>query len=100
MYRTETRLREHRGRNRNWCGQISIHMLNCPKEEELVANDPPSAVGEVRIQIDVWGCHIRREQLWPRAERCAPEDESCLPVVIVGAGLRDCVEHRPYGVAE
>src|SRR5689334_8028105 len=91
--RWKTKLRDHRDGHRNWRRQIPVYMLNGPKEEELVAHDPPSTVCKVRIQIDVGGCHSRREQLRPRTERRAPEDESSLTVVIVRAGLRDCVEY-------
>ena len=98
--RWKTELCDHGGRNRHWRREISVNMLDRPKEKELIADDPPSTVGEVGIQIHVGRCHARREQLRTRAEGRASEDESSLPVVIVRAGLRDCVEHRSYCVAE
>jgi hypothetical protein len=52
------------------------------------------------VRVLLYGCHSRREQLRPRTERRAPEHESSLTVVIVRAGLRDCVEHRSNRVAE
>ena len=55
----KSELRDHSGGHRHWRWEISVHVLNGPEEEELVTDDPPAAVGEVRIQIDVGS--------WPRS---------------------------------
>ena len=96
----KTELRDHRAGDSHWRREVSVNMLNSPKKEELVTDDPPSTVCEIRVQIDVRRWRSRWEQLRTRAEGRAPEDEPSLPVVIVRAGLRDCVEHGTDSVAK